>query len=168
MNRIFLDFKKLILGQDNSEKMPLDFKEEVAVSIKTNLIDKARASLLIIARNNSDKLGDEIDKKQIADVSGKVARVSKQKAEKRIEEIETAEKNIKKKIKRNKEEQEKKEKEESLRQTLHRIAEQEELSENKNYRQKRRLKNKSFQKKYLTNIIKCVKIFYCKLLNYGS
>ena len=142
MNRIFLDFKKLILGQDNSEQTPLDFKEEVAVSLKENIIDKAKASLLMIARNNSDKLGTEIDKKQIADVSGKAQRVSKHKVEETIEKLETAEKNIKKKTEKKKEElEEKKKKEESLRQALHRIAEQEELSEHKNFRQKRRLEN---------------------------
>ena len=142
MNRIFLDFKKLILGQDNSEQTPLDFKEEVAASLKANIIDKARASLLMIARNNSDKLGNEIDKKQIADVSGKTARVSKHKAEETIEKIETAQKDIKRNAEKKKEElEEKKKKEESLRQTLHRIAKQDELSEHKNFRQKRRLKN---------------------------
>ena len=140
MNRIFLDFKKLILGQDNSEQTPLDFKEEVAVSLKENIIDKARASLLMIARNNSDKLGNEIDKKQIADVSGKVARVSKHKEKEIIEEIEMTQKDIKHKTQIKKEElEEKKKKEESLRQTLNRIAEQDELSEHKNFRQKRRL-----------------------------
>lgn len=139
MGRIFSDFKKLILGQDNSEQTPLDFKEEVAVSLKINIIDKAKASLLIMARNNSDKLGEEIDKKQIADVSGKVARVSKHKVKEQIEKIETAEKDIKRKAEKKKEElEEKKKKEESLRQTLHRIAEQDELSEHKNFRQKRR------------------------------
>lgn len=138
MNRIFSDFKKLILGQDNSEQIPLDFKEEVAVSLKENIIDKARASLLMIARNNSDKLGKEIDKKQIADVSGKVARVSKRKVEEIKEEIKVEEKD---KSERKKEEiEEKKKKEESLRQTLQRIAEQDELSQqHKNFRQKRRL-----------------------------
>lgn len=140
MNRIFLDFKKLILGQDGSEQTPLDFKEEVAVSLKENIIDKARASLLMIARNNSDKLGDDIDKKQIADVSGKVARVSKHKEKEIVEEIKVAEKDIKHKTQRKKEElEEKRKKEESLRQTLHRIAEQDELSEHKNFRHKRRV-----------------------------
>ena len=142
MNRIFLDFKKLILGQDNSEEMPLDFKEEVAVSLKTSIIDKARASLLMLSINNVDKLGKDIDKKQIADVSGKGERVSKDqvknKVGKKVEEVkqEIKKENIKKK---EQEKEEKKKKEESLRQTLQRIAEQDELAENKKFRQKRRL-----------------------------
>ena len=121
--------------------MPLDFKEEVALSLKSSIIDKARASLLMMARNNVDKLGNDIDKKQIADVSGKVSRVSKQKVEEKVQEVEISEKNIKRENIKKKEEEEKKRKDESLRQTLQRIAEQDELSENKKFRQKRRLVN---------------------------
>ena len=139
MNRIFLDFKKLILGQDNSEEMPLDFKEEVALSLKSNIIDKARASLLMMSRNSVDKLGNDIDKKQIADVSGKGTRVSKHKVEQKVQEAEITEKNIKKEKIKKKEEEEKKKNEESLRQTLQRIAKEDELVENKQFKQKRRI-----------------------------
>ena len=136
MNRFLSDVKKILLGQDGSEQMPLDFKEQITVSINNKIIDKAVASLLLATRNSVDKFGNEIDKKQIADVSGKGTRVGKENA------VRQAEKEIKdEKIeKSNKEKEEKKKKEESLRQTMQRIAEQEEKEDNKiNYRQKRRL-----------------------------
>lgn len=138
MNRIFLDFKKLILGQDGTENMPLDFKEEITVSIKNSLIDKAKATLLMTARNNADKLGKQIDKQQIADVSGKGERVKKEEVEKIAEE---EHQNIKRaKAKKEEEKEEEKKRKESLRQTMQRIAQQDEKAENNiNYRQKRRL-----------------------------
>ena len=85
MNRFLSDVKKILLGQDGSEQMPLDFKEQITVSINNKIIDKAVASLLLATRNSVDKFGNEIDKKQIADVSGKGTRVGKENAVRQAE-----------------------------------------------------------------------------------
>ena len=85
MNRILLDAKKLLLGIDETENEPADFKEEINNSIKNNTITKAMATLLLTARKNADALGKKIVKKQEDDVSGKGSRVSNKQVNKMIE-----------------------------------------------------------------------------------
>ena len=128
MNRILLDAKKLLLGIDESENTPADFKEEINNSIKNNIITKAMATLLMTARNNADILGKKIVKKQEDDVSGKGTRVSNKQVSKMIENENRQEKV---KIERKKEEErDKKRKQESLRQAMQRIAEEDERAQN--------------------------------------
>lgn len=128
MNRILLDAKKLLLGIDEAESTPADFKEEINNSIKNNTITKAMAALLITARNNADALGKKIVKKQEDDVSGKGNRVSNKQVK---EIIENENKQEKVKIERKKEEErDKKRKQESLRQAMQRIAEEDEKNQN--------------------------------------
>ena len=128
MNRILLDAKKLLLGIDESENTPADFKEEINNSIKNNIITKAMATLLMTARNNADALGKKIVKKQEDDVSGKGSRVSNKQVNKIIEN-ESKEEKIKIEKKRE-EEKDRKRKQESLRQTMQRIAEEDEKAQN--------------------------------------
>lgn len=127
MNRILLDAKKLLLGIDEAENTPADFKEEINNSIKNNIITKAMATLLMTARNNADALGKKIVKKQEDDVSGKGTRVSNKQVNKIIEN-ETKEEKIKIEKKRE-EEKDRKRKQESLRQTMQRIAEEDEKAQ---------------------------------------
>ena len=127
MNRILLDAKKLLLGIDEAENTPADFKEEINNSIKNNIITKAMATLLMTARNNADALGKKIVKKQEDDVSGKGTRVSNTQVNKIIEN-ETKEEKIKIEKKRE-EEKDKKRKQESLRQAMQRIAEEDEKAQ---------------------------------------
>lgn len=141
MNRVLLDAKKLLLGQDGSENIPSDFKEEINNSLKNNLINKAMATLLMTARKNVDNLGNKIVKKQESDVSGKGTRVSTKQAEKLIDKSNN-EINIETKKEKKKEEEERKKREkqqESLRQTMQRIAEEDEKSDNIKYNQKRKI-----------------------------
>ena len=56
------DAKNLILGNDGSDKEPVDFKTELQNAIKEGLINKADGTLLITARANCDKLGDLISR----------------------------------------------------------------------------------------------------------
>ena len=128
MNRILLDAKKLLLGIDEAENTPADFKEEINNSIKNNIITKAMATLLMTARNNADALGKKIVKKQEDDVSGKGSRVSNKQVNKIIEN-ESKEEKIKIEKKRE-EEKDRKRKQESLRQTMQRIAEEDEKAQN--------------------------------------
>lgn len=128
MNRILLDAKKLLLGIDESENTPADFKEEINNSIKNNIITKAMATLLMTARNNADALGKKIVKKQEDDVSGKGSRVSNKQVNKIIEN-ETRQEKVKTERKKE-EERDKKRKQESLRQTMQRIAEEDEKAQN--------------------------------------
>lgn len=127
MNRILLDAKKLLLGIDEAENTPADFKEEINNSIKNNIITKAMATLLMTARNNADALGKKIVKKQEDDVSGKGTRVSNKQVNKIIEN-ESKEEKIKIEKKRE-EEKDKKRKQESLRQAMQRIAEEDEKAQ---------------------------------------
>lgn len=64
MGNLGKDAKDLLIGKDGSEKEPDDFKPELQKAIKTGIITKADGTLLITARDNSDKLGANIDKKQ--------------------------------------------------------------------------------------------------------
>ena len=128
MNRILLDAKKLLLGIDEAENTPADFKEEINNSIKNNIITKAMATLLMTARNNADALGKKIVKKQEDDVSGKGSRVSNKQVNKIIEN-ESKEEKIKIEKKRE-EEKDRKRKQESLRQAMQRIAEEDEKAQN--------------------------------------
>ena len=128
MNRILLDAKKLLLGIDEAENTPADFKEEINNSIKNNIITKAMATLLMTARNNADALGKKIVKKQEDDVSGKGSRVWNKQVNKIIENENRQEKV---KIERKKEEErDKKRKQESLRQAMQRIAKEDEKNQN--------------------------------------
>ena len=129
MNRILLDAKKLLLGIDEAENTPADFKEEINNSIKNNIITKAMATLLMTARNNADALGKKIVKKQEDDVSGKGTRVSNKQV-KEIIENETRQEKVKIERKKEEEEKDRKRKQESLRQTMQRIAEEDEKAQN--------------------------------------
>lgn len=65
MGKLGKDAKDLIIGKDGSEKEPDDFKPELQNAIKHGIVTKADGTLLITARDNSDKLGLAIDKKQV-------------------------------------------------------------------------------------------------------
>ena len=65
MGNLAKDAKDLLIGKDGSEKEPNDFKPELQNAIKNGIISKANGTLLITAREASDKLGNTIDKKQI-------------------------------------------------------------------------------------------------------
>ena len=60
MGRLAQDAKNLILGNDGSDKEPLDFKTELQNAIKAGLITKADGTLLITSRTNCDKFADLI------------------------------------------------------------------------------------------------------------
>ena len=60
MGRLAQDAKNLILGNDGSDKEPLDFKTELQNAIKAGIITKADGTLLITSRTNIDKLADLI------------------------------------------------------------------------------------------------------------
>lgn len=60
MGRIAKDAKNLILGNDGSDKEPVDFKTELQNAIKAGLITKAEGTLLITSRTNCDKFGELI------------------------------------------------------------------------------------------------------------
>lgn len=62
------DAKDLLIGKDNSETEPDDFKSELQSAIKEEKISKADGTLLITARETTDKFGALIDKRQIDDV----------------------------------------------------------------------------------------------------
>lgn len=64
MGNLGKDAKDLLIGKDGSEKEPDDFKPELQNAIKNGIITKADGTLLITARESSDKLGSSIDKKQ--------------------------------------------------------------------------------------------------------
>ena len=128
MNRTLRDAKRLLLGEDGSESIAADFKEELTNSLKDNIISKAMATLLITARNNADALGEKIIKRQERGLLGKGSKVSKKEFEEIVEENqrETKKEEIKKEI----DGKEKKKRQESLRQTMQRIAAEDELREN--------------------------------------
>ncbi len=65
MGNLGKDAKDLLIGKDGSEKEPDAFRPELQKAIKTGVITKGDGTLLITARDNSDKLGDNINKKQI-------------------------------------------------------------------------------------------------------
>ena len=65
MGKLGKDAKDLLIGKDGSEKEPDDFKPELQNAIKHGIVTKADGTLLITARDNSDKLGIAIDKKQV-------------------------------------------------------------------------------------------------------
>ena len=68
MGNLAKDTKNLILGNDGSEKEPVDFKTELQNAIKQGLITKADGTLLITSRTNCDKLGELITKTEEKDV----------------------------------------------------------------------------------------------------
>ena len=68
MGRIGKDTKDLILGNDGSEKEPVDFKTELQNAIKAGLITKADGTLLITSRTNCDKLAELIMKSEMREV----------------------------------------------------------------------------------------------------
>jgi len=68
MGDLAKDTKNLILGNDGSEKEPVDFKTELQDAIKKGLITKADGTLLITSRTNCDKLGELITKTEEKDV----------------------------------------------------------------------------------------------------
>lgn len=60
MGKLGQDAKNLILGNDGSDKEPLDFKTELQKAIKAGLITKAEGTLLITSRASCDKLAELI------------------------------------------------------------------------------------------------------------
>lgn len=68
MGRIAQDAKNLILGNDGSDKEPVDFKSELQNAIKAGLITKADGTLLITSRTNCDKLAELITKSEEKEV----------------------------------------------------------------------------------------------------
>ena len=62
------DAKNLILGNDGSDKEPVDFKTELQNAIKAGLINKADGTLLITSRTNCDKLGNLISRTEEKEV----------------------------------------------------------------------------------------------------
>ena len=63
------DAKDLILGNDGSDKEPVDFKTELQNAIKAGLITKADGTLLITSRTNCDKLADLIARAEEKEVT---------------------------------------------------------------------------------------------------
>ena len=68
MGRIAQDAKNLILGNDGSDKEPVDFKTELQNAIKAGLITKTDGTLLITSRTNCDKLAELITKSEEKEV----------------------------------------------------------------------------------------------------
>ena len=68
MGNVAKDTKNLILGNDGSDKEPVDFKTELQKAINSGLITKADGTLLITSRTNCDKLGEEITKTEEKEV----------------------------------------------------------------------------------------------------
>ena len=68
MGRIAQDAKNLILGNDGSDKEPVDFKSELQNAIKAVLITKADGTLLITSRTNCYKLAELITKSEEKEV----------------------------------------------------------------------------------------------------
>ena len=69
MGRLAQDAKNLILGNDGSDKEPLDFKTELQNAIKAGLITKADGTLLITSRTNCDKLAELIARTEEKEVT---------------------------------------------------------------------------------------------------
>lgn len=68
MGRLAQDAKNLILGNDGSDKEPLDFKTELQNAIKAGLVTKADGTLLITSRTNTDKFADLISRTEEKEV----------------------------------------------------------------------------------------------------
>ena len=60
MGNLGKDAKNLILGNDGSDKEPVDFKTELQNALKAGLITKADGTLLITSRTNCDRFADLI------------------------------------------------------------------------------------------------------------
>ena len=69
MGKLGKDVKNLILGNDGSDKEPVDFKTELQNAIKAGLITKADGTLLITSRTNCDKLAELISKAEGKEVA---------------------------------------------------------------------------------------------------
>ena len=68
MGRLAKDVKNLILGNDGSDKEPLDFETELQKAIENGLITKADKTLLITAKSNVDDLAELISVKEEKEV----------------------------------------------------------------------------------------------------
>ena len=68
MGKFAQDIKNLILGNDGSDKEPLDFKSELQKAIKEGKISKADGTLLITSRTNSDKFAELIAREEEKEV----------------------------------------------------------------------------------------------------
>ena len=68
MGKLANDAKNLILGNDGSDKEPVDFKTELQNAIKAGLITKADGTLLISSRTNCDKLAELISRTEEKEV----------------------------------------------------------------------------------------------------
>ncbi|MBR2290144.1 MAG: hypothetical protein IJ867_06100 [Clostridia bacterium] len=110
MGNFSKDAKNLILGNDGSDKEPLDFKTELQNAIKQGLITKADGTLLITSRTNCDKLAELITKTEEKEVT----RASKEDGV----EFETLEENKEKKQEKEERERQTKEQEMSLEQQI--------------------------------------------------
>ncbi len=99
------DAKNLILGNDGSDKEPVDFKTELQNAIKAGLITKADGTLLITSRTNCDKLADLIARAEEKEVT-----IASKESEREFnsieEELEYREEKEKKEKKRKQKEQE--------------------------------------------------------------
>ncbi len=69
MGRLGNDAKNLILGNDGSDKEPVDFKTELQNAIKAGLITKADGTLLITSRTNCDKLAEAMIKSEEKEIT---------------------------------------------------------------------------------------------------
>jgi len=95
LGRIGQDAKNLILGNDGSDKEPVDFKTELQNAINAGIITKAEGTLLITSRANCDKLAEMISKNDEKEVT----RASKEDG-KEFEVIEDEKKERKEKARR--------------------------------------------------------------------
>ena len=115
MGKLAKDAKNLILGNDNSDKEPLDFKTELQNAIKSGEISKADGTLLITARANCDKFAEFISRTE----EKEVIKASKENGKEfdSFEEAKAYEEEMKEKAKE-KEEKEQKRQEEIKKQSL--------------------------------------------------
>ncbi len=69
MGKLGTDAKNLILGNDGSDKEPVDFKTELQAAIKSGIISKADGTLLITSRENCEKLANLIVKSEEKEIT---------------------------------------------------------------------------------------------------
>ena len=76
MGKLGKDAKDLLLGNDGSDKDPIDFKTELQNAINKGLISKADGTLLISSRTTCDKLAEQISKIEEKEVIREIERIS--------------------------------------------------------------------------------------------
>ena len=102
MGKLAKDAKDLILGNDNSDKEPLDFKAELKKAIESGEISKSDGTLLITARANCDKMAEfisRIEEKEVIKASKENGR--------EFDSLEEAKEYEEKELKKEKEKEEK-------------------------------------------------------------